>query len=123
MAITPITLIASDNGDLPRLIFTAVGNFGLGADFPSLYKRRSFDSLNFESTGMLADGLMNEITNTSGKVFQFKAMPLSEMTGDDMAVVSAFGEDIVVGGGTQAEWTEQLDIIIDTKLNLRRIQG
>ena len=118
MANTIITLTSSDDGDLPRLEFSSTGNFSLGADFADNYKERYFDSLNFESVGMTTDGRTVKITNTSGKFFEFIAMPLASMTGVETAVTSAFGIDIV--GANQAEWTEQLHTLVKGVLNQRR---
>lgn len=120
MANTIVTLRSSDSGDLPRLIFTSAGNFSLGTDFADLYKVRSFDSLNFESVGMTTDGAKVKITNTSGKAFEFLAMPEASMTGVETAVTTAFGVAIV--GANQIEWTEQLHALIDGVLNQRRTQ-
>lgn len=101
--------------DRPKLIFESDGNFSLGGDFTDNYKCRKFDSLNFESFGMLADGLLVQITSTSSKVAQFKAMPSAEMGAEDEAITELGG--IPITGANQEEWNTQLYNFINDSLN------
>jgi len=117
MAITEIKLKIIKTGDSPKIEFYSVDDFTLGTDFPSCFEERTFDSLNFESIGLTADGATVQITTTSGRTVEFIAMPVASMVGTDMAVTVIFDTLIDLGGGTQKEWNQQAHTLLETALN------